>query len=186
MSDTPTLDAPNTGVPAIKFPNIGDEVTVGIVDVQQYQQRTIEGKLKTWDDGGPKMGKKVIGLVISAKNATLKDNDTDRPVVEDDLVSFYCEGSRFFTWKDALKEHGAVSVGDIMDWRFDREEPPKTRGYNPRKVYVAEIHHPTLKEQDIKQKCVDAYQELHAAADIPVDTSTDEGDDDDEDSPYEM
>lgn len=184
MSDAPVLDQPNTGVPAIKFPSIGDEVTVGIVDVQQYQQRTMAGELKTWDNGDPMMGKRVIGLVVTAKNATMKDNDEDRPVVADDLVAFYCEGSRFFTWKDALKEHGAVSVGDIMDWKFESEEPAKQRGYNPRKVYKAEIHTPSLAEMEIKQKCIDAYHELHSAENnIPVDTSSG---DDEGDSAYEM
>jgi len=179
-----TLDTPNTGVPAVKFPSIGDKVTVGIVDVQQYQQRTMDGTPKTWDNGDPKMGKRVIGLVVAAKNATLKENDADRPVAVDDLVAFYCEGSRFFTWKDALKDHGPVSVGDIMDWEFESEEPAKQRGYNPRKVYKAEIHSPSLAEMEIKQKCIDAYHELHAADNnIPVDSAAD---DDESDSPYEM
>lgn len=182
MSDI-TLDAPNTGVPAVKFPNTGDKVTVGIVDVQQYQQRTLDGELKTWDDGGPKMGKRVIGLVVAAKNATLKENDEDRPVAQDDLVAFYCEGGRFFTWKEALKEHGPVNVGDIMEWTFDREEPASKKGYNPRKVYVAEIHSPELSEMEIKQKCIEAYQELHAA-EINLDSGSE--DDEESDSPYEM
>lgn len=183
MSDAPVLDTPNVGVPAIKFPAVGDEVTVGIVDVQQYQQRTIDGELKTWDDGSPKMGKRVIGLVVTAKNATLKENDADRPVVADDLVAFYCEGARFFTWKNALKDHGAVSVGDIMDWKFDHEDPPKKRGYNPTKIYVAEIHTPKLQEMEIKQKCIDAYHELHSADNnIPVD----DGEDDESNSAYDM
>lgn len=183
MSDI-TLDTPNTGVPAVKFPAVGDKITVGIVDVQQYQQRTMAGELKTWDNGDAMMGKRVIGLVVSAKNATLKDNDADRPVVVDDLVAFYCEGSRFFTWKEALKEHGAVAVGDIMDWEFEGEEPAKQKGFNPRKVYKAEIHSATLAEMEIKQKCIDAYHELHSAeTNIPVDTS---GGDDEGDSAYDM
>lgn len=183
MSDAPILDSPNTGVPAVKFPAVGDKVTVGIVDVQPYQQKTMQGEPKTWDNGDPKMGKRVIGLVVTGKNATLKDNDEDRPVVQDDLVAFYCEGSRFFTWKDALKDHGAVAVGDIMDWEFEAEEPAKQKGFHPRKVYKAEIHSPTLAEMEIKQKCIDAYHELHAAeTNIPVDT----GQDDESDSAYDM
>jgi len=178
-----TLDQPNTGVPAIKFPNVGDGVTVGIVDVQQYQQRTMGGELKTWDNGDPMMGKRVTGLVVAAKNATLKDNDEDRLVVEGDLVSFYIEGSRHFTWKDALKDHGPVNVGDIMDWKFDRTEPAAKKGYNDRKIYVAEIRTPTLAEMEVKQKCIEAYQELHAA-NVVVDSGG--GDDDEGDSPYEM
>lgn len=182
MSADITLDSPNTGVPAVKFPNIGDKITVGIVDVQPYQQKQMGGELKTWENGDPMMGKRVIGLTITGKNATLKDNDTDRPVVADDLVAFYCEGSRFFTWKDALKDHGAVAVGDIMDWEFAGEEPAKKKGYNNRKVYTAEIHTPTLAEMEIKQKCIDAYHELHSAENnIPVDNS-----DDEEESAYEM
>lgn len=176
MSNTPEiqLDAPGTGgPPSIKFPSVGDSVIVGIVDVSDYQQRTIDGTPKTWDNGNPMMGKRVTGLVIESKNATIKEDDDDRPVEPGDLVSFYCEGSRFFTWRDALKEHGAVVVGDVMQWTFARTEKASKKSYNDRKIYEASIRHAKMEDGDIKSLCVQAYAQIHNIAGL--DSSSDEG-----------
>ena len=46
------LDAPSSsGPPAAYFPNPGDSIVVGIIDVGTYQQRDYDsGELKTWPD----------------------------------------------------------------------------------------------------------------------------------------
>jgi hypothetical protein len=156
------LDAPTTGgPPAAKFPEVGNSVIVGIVDVSDYQQRTIEGTAKTWDNGDPMMGKRVTGLVVESDGCVLKEDDSDRPVIQGDLVSFYCEGSRFFTWKDALKDHGSVVVGDVMKWKFEKTEKASKKGYNDRKIYVAALRHAKMEDGDLKAMCIDAYFKIH-------------------------
>lgn len=157
-----TLETPATGgPPAVKFPEVGTSVVVGIVNVDEYHQHNIDGVAQTWSDGTPKMGKRVTGLVVSG-DATVGGPDGDEPVKAGDLVTFYCEGGRHYTWRDAVAEAGEVNVGDVMKWTFDHEEPAKQRGFNPRKVYVAKIRRPKPEDGDLADRCVAAYHESKA------------------------
>lgn len=166
------LDTPTTGgPPAVKFPEVGTSVVVGIVNVDEYHQHNIDGVPQTWSDGTPKMGKRVTGLVVSSEGATVGGDHGDQPAAPGDLVTFYCEGGRHYTYRDAVAEAGGVNVGDVMLWKFDHEEPAKQRGYNPRKVYVAKIRRPEAKDGDLADRCVAAYHEQAArpAVDAPSD-----------------
>lgn len=159
-----TLDTPTTasGLPAAKFPEVGNSIIVGLVDVTEYQQHNMDGVPQTWSDGGPKMGKKVTGLVVSADGATVGSEAGDVAAAPGDLVAFYCEKGRHFTWADALKEHGAVEVGDVMLWKFDHEKPATQRGYSPQKVYVAKIRKPEAKDGDLAERCMAARSSLQS------------------------
>ena len=155
-----TLETPSTGgPPAVKFPEVGTSVIVGIVNVDEYHQHNIDGVAQTWSDGTPKMGKRVTGLVVSG-DATVSGPDGGAVVQPGELVTFYCEGGRHYTWRDAVAEAGGVNVGDVMRWTFDHEEPPKQRGFNARKVYVAKIRRPEAKDGDLADRCVAKYHEL--------------------------
>ena len=183
------LDAPSQGgPPGIKFPQVGQSVKVGIVDVVDYQQRTMSGELKTFDDGNPKMGKRVIGVVMQNNGGMIKDPENEDQEIlasEGDLVSFFCEGSRFFTWKEALKEHGKVVVGDVMVWKFDRTEKAANKGFNDRKVFTANIQTAGLADGPIKNICVEQYMKLHGINDVTADEAN-AGDAIDGNSAYEM
>jgi hypothetical protein len=156
------LDTPSSGgPPAVKFPTVGANVVVGICDAKDYQQHDITtGSPMTWSDGKPKMGKLVVGLVVSAEGATVKDGSEERPVAAGELVSFWCEGSRWFPWRDAVKAAGGANVGDVMRWAFDREEPAQRAGFSPRKVYSAAIRRPEARDGDLADRCTRAYHEL--------------------------
>lgn len=176
MSNTEiVLDAPSaSGPPGIKFPAVGNSVKVGIVDVIDYQQRTMAGELKTFEDGNPMMGKRVVGVVLENDGGILTIDEKDKVVEEGDLVSFFCEGSRFFTWKDAKKDHGKVTVGDIMTWKFDREEAATQKGFNKRKVFIANLRPAGMSDGLVKSLCTQEYLKLHGLNDVTADAA-DEG-----------
>ena len=155
--DTPT----SSGPPSVHFNDIGGSIVVGLVDVNDYQQKDFDtDELLFWNDDPkqPKMGKVVTGLVVSADGALVTVDDTERPPEAGDLVSFWCEGGKHFTWRDAVKAAGGVTQGDVMRWAFTSEEPPKKKGFNPRKVYEAQIRHPEKKDGDLADRCLAAYE----------------------------
>lgn len=154
--DTPT----SSGPPAAYFPNEGDAIVVGIVDVGTYQQRDYDtGDLKTWPDGGKVEGKVVTGLVMSVAGNTAKGTEkANEPVATGDLITFWCEGGKHYTYRDALKAANGVDRGDVMLWKRETDEPAKNPRHNPRKVYSAVIRRPEAKDGDIVAKCVAAYE----------------------------
>ncbi len=160
------LDAPETsGPPQAHFPNVDDSIVVGIANVHDYHQRDYDtGELKYWPDGGKVMGKCITGIVVSTTGATDCGGEKSgtHPVNPGDLVTFYAEGGKHFTYRDAIKAHGAVSVGDVMQWRRVEDEPPNNPRHNPRKVYVAQIRGPKPDDGDLQQRCADAHRELTA------------------------
>lgn len=156
-----TLDTPaSSGPPSVKFDNVGDNVVVGIVNVEEYQQRDYDtNELAYWADGNPKMGKRVTGLVVAANGAVVGPKGDTRPVEVGELVTFHAEGSRHFTWTEAVKAAGSVDVGDVMKWTLDRTEAATNPRYNDRKVYVAQIRKPKPEDGDLADRCVAAYHE---------------------------
>ena len=153
------LDEPTTGgPPAAYFPNPGDSIVVGIVDVGTYQQLDYDsGELKTWPDGGKVEGKVVTGLVISTTGAMAGTDKSHQPVEPGELVTFWCEGGKHYTYRDALKAHGPVDRGDVMLWKRDDDEPAKNPRHNARKVYTAKLRHPEAKDGDIVARCEQAH-----------------------------
>ena len=168
------LDTPTTGgPPAVKFPEVGTSVVVGIVNVDDYQQHDMKtGEALVWSDGSPKMGKRVTGLVVSADRAATGPEGDLRPVAPGELVTFFCEKGKHYTWKDAIEKHaekvraanpgdsGSVCVGDVMLWTFESEKPATQRGYNPQKVYKAVIRRPKPEDGDLADRCAAKYHEL--------------------------
>jgi hypothetical protein len=167
--DTPQGDGP----PAAHFPAVGDSVTVGIVDVDTYQQKDYDtGEPATWPDGSRREGKVVTGLIINSSGTA--DAGSDRqstPVEPGDLVRFWCEGGRYYTYRDAVRAAGGVNVGDIMLWRRDADKPATNPRHNPAKVYTAKIRRPEPKDGDIVTRCEQARINLRTRTILDTDTS---------------
>jgi hypothetical protein len=134
--------------------------------VSDYQQRDFDsGELLTWDDGKPKMGKVVTGLVVSATDTLAGSGDDATPAEPGMLVSFWAEKSKWFTYRDAVKASGGINVGDVMLWERVADEPPTRKGAYPMKVYKATIRRPEAKDGDLADRCVEQY---HALKDRPT------------------
>lgn len=164
------LDQPTgSGVPAIKFGDIGSYADLGIVSVEQVQSRNYDtGEPELWPDGGTKTHPRITAIIIKAEGATIGKDDDEHAVAPGDLVALYAQGSRWFAYRDAVKEHGTVSVGDVMRWKFDRTEPARNARHAPRKVFEAKIRAPRGDDGDLMARCEAAHFELKNRT--PVDT----------------
>jgi len=159
--DTPTETT--SGPPAIKLttPEVS-EVVVGIVDIGEYQQRDIDtGESEWWDAAKtePKMGKILTGLVVSAVACSIKENDADRAVVAGDLVSFWIEKGKYYTYRDALLDAGKADRGGVMKWWREADKPKKNPAHSAPHTYVAKIRPPEAKDGDLADRCEAAYHE---------------------------
>jgi hypothetical protein len=160
---TQQLDAPTAdGPPPAHFPAVGDSIIVGIVDVGEYQQRDYNtGELLSWPDGAPRMGKVVTGLVVSTSGTTDAGTDSaSGPAVPGELVRFFCEGGKHYTYRDAIRASGGVHVGDVMLWKRDEDKAPTNPRHNPAKQYTAKIRRPEAKDGDLADRCERARLEL--------------------------
>lgn len=158
--DTPTPAGP----PSAYFPAVGDSIVVGIVDVNEYHQRDYNtDELKYWPDGGKVMGKVVTGLVVSTTGTTAGGSEkANGPIGSGDLVTFWCEGGKFFTYRDALNEAGSIDIGDVMLWTREKDEPTTNPKHNDRKVYAAKLRGPEARDGDLVERCQAKHRELHA------------------------
>ena len=179
-----SLDAPTaSGPPSAYFPTVGDTIVVGIVDVGTYHQRDYDtDELKYWPDGGKIDGKVITGLVVSTTGDTAAGSvKANTAVAAGDIVTFWCEGGKYFTYRDALREHGDVDRGDVMLWKREDDKPTTNPKYDAQKVYVAKIRSPKAEDGDLVARCEKAAKELDAAPplDAPAAPSApviDEGD----------
>lgn len=160
------LDTPGGGgIPAVKFGNVGDSIVVGIVDIDEVASFEMNGDRKKWDDGTERTHKRVTGLVVQASDGVYVGPQDDRePVKPGDLVSFHCEGGRWFTYKDALDAAGGVNVGHVMKWWFESTKPATRAGFNDQKIYKAQIRQPEDRDGDLATRCYQAHQELRTGA----------------------
>jgi hypothetical protein len=114
-----------SGPPGFKFENVGDHVHGTVVKVEEVQQRTMEGELKTWSDGNPMM-QCVVTLARDGNH--------------EDLVRVFLKGSKsnpksgIGSVVDAIERSGAddIEVGGTLDVehigvgeRSKGKQPPK-------------------------------------------------------------
>jgi len=161
-----SLDAPKaSGPPSAYFPTVGDTIVVGIVDVGTYHQKDYNtDELKYWPDGGKVEGKVITGLVVSTSGDTAAGSEkANSPVAAGELVTFWAEGGKHFTYAAALKEHGPVDRGDVMLWKREDDKPATNPKHNDQKVYIAKIRSPKAEDGDLVARCEKAAKELAAA-----------------------
>lgn len=124
------------GGQSASFEATGDSVT-GTVESTEVRQQTDfqSGQPKTWDDGSP-----VMQLVVSLQTGQREDND------DDGVRKVYVKGSKkpgsqslHDAVATAVRQSGAKGLeeGGTLTVTYTGDEPPKTRGMSPRKLYSA-------------------------------------------------
>jgi len=116
-------DLTRTGAPSFKFESIGDKVTIRLETVRQLPQTDFStGEALTWPDGNPKMQFEFSGTDTATGDET----------------RIFAKGQMLTAVKTALRDANAKpEVGGELVVKYDGEEPAKTRGFNPMKVYKA-------------------------------------------------
>lgn len=165
------LDQPTAaGPPAVKFNEIGSYIDVGIVLVEQVQSRDYDtGDPEMWADGNPKLHPRITGLVIAQQGATVGKDDDARTVDLGDIVAIYAQGGRWFPYRDALKQHGTVNVGDVMRWKFESTKPARNPRHAPLKVFDCQLRAPRGDDGDLVTRCEAAHHEMRSR--VVVDTA---------------
>lgn len=164
-----SLETSTPRTPSAKLLNIGDHVVVAVVDVTQVpwlEYGTQEPKIGK--DGKPRTQDVVTGLVISG-NAVIKDGDEDRQAQPDELVTIYLAGHNRWEWIEAKRRlPRPLSVGDVMRWKYDRDEKSQVAA-NPRKVRTVALRPANPDETARVTKCEQLHQQLRSKQ-IVIDT----------------
>lgn len=118
-----------SGVPAAKFDAVGVMIKGVVLSAEVRDQTDFQsGAVLTWQNGDPRKQ-----LVI-----TLETEDTDAEIEGDDGARrIYAKGQMLNAIRAAVRAHGGIEEGGELAVKFIREEPSKTKGFNPTKVYQA-------------------------------------------------
>lgn len=131
----PLDDLYGSGAPALKFPNVGDEVEGLIMDIQRIQGTDIDtGQPEVWPDGNPRY----TTVVTLQTNERTDDED-------DGMRSLWCSGGRFTALRNAIRRAWPAKpaldqvVGATLQMRYHHQEQPSRRGLSGRKVFACTI-----------------------------------------------
>lgn len=168
--------------PALKLPEVGDAVVVAIAHeemVPLYQFRRDGGpKVRaTTQDGKERNQLKLTVVVVSGKAVT---GENLEPVAPREEAVIYLAGHNWFSYIEASKKLGGVNVGDVLKWKYDRDEPGK--GAEDKKMRVSTVRHATPDEAQVVAQCEDIYRRLTST---PLTSATPEsGPFDDDEEPF--
>jgi hypothetical protein len=154
------LGSSRTATPSVKLRNIGDKVIVAVVDVTAVPWLEYgTNEQKVGKDGKARSQDKVTALVV-AGNGVITDNETDREVVPGEIVSIYLAGHNRWEFIEAKRKlTRPLNVGDVMQWRYDRDEKSSVAS-NPKKVRTVAIRPPKAEEGEQTRRCEQLHHQL--------------------------
>ena len=126
--------------PSAKFPTKGTQVSGTITEEPVMQeQRDLDGRVRTWDDGNPMMQMKVV-LSTEEHDSGLEDDNGDR--------ALYVKGKMKTAVADAVRAAGAsgLAVGGTLTVEYIGDGEPSGKGRNAPKLYRATYQPPAAKE----------------------------------------
>ena len=159
--DTPTQSGP----PAGYFPVEGDHITFGVIDVKPYQQRDYDTQEPVfWDVAKtePKMGRRITALVTDHSPTAAKGGkNNNEPLTVGDIVTFWCEGSKWIAYSTALKAAGGIDRGDVCRWDRTADKPNQNPRLNAAHTFTMRLRKPTAEDGDLVARCTQAYNDLN-------------------------
>ena len=131
------------GVPSAAFLRIGDVVRGFITEEPQtQQQRDMDtNELKFWKDGNPMVQVRVV----------VQTDQVDPEIEGDDgLRAHYLSSRKLKAVREALREakSARLEIGGELIIKFESEDPPTRKGFNPPKNYRAKYVPPAKNETD--------------------------------------
>lgn len=114
----------------LKFDTVGTAYSGVVVSADKRAFTNIQtGSPEFWEDGKPKE-QIVIGIQTDQRDPAIENDDG----VRYDYIKAW--GVQLKALREAARQAGgSPAVGDTYSVKFVREEPSKTRGFNPTKVY---------------------------------------------------
>lgn len=170
--------------PTPKYDTVGQEVVIGIANVDKYHQHGYSSELpKFWDGKTPVEltweqarqkgideriveGDRVTGIVVSSDgDVTVSADGDQRPIKVGEVITLWMEGGRWKSWNEARsalrkKSGKGVAVGDLFRWKFADTSPATNPKHNDRKDFEGTLRHPEAKDGDIVDRCEKLYYEL--------------------------
>jgi len=139
-------------LPSLKTPEVGDFVDFHLVDNNKVEIRDFDtGEVERYEDGNPKMQNVLTALLIAASDGA-KAGTRAEPITPTpgELYSVWLGASGSYHYREGVKafrkEHGrGPAVGDVIRWKFEREEPT-TGGKYPRRIRTCRIRAPKADE----------------------------------------
>ena len=121
-------DLTRSGAPTHKFEAIGDTLKLRISSVRKSQQTDFQtNEPLTWPNGDPKYQFEFAGTDLATSEET----------------RIFAKGQMLTAIKEAFRTAEAKpEVDGVLTVKFHEEEPSKTRGFNPMKVYRAKYEPP--------------------------------------------
>jgi hypothetical protein len=151
------------GIPAAKFPNIGDTIIGLVLKPPKLLQVTDpdSGEVKRWQSGDPQM------QVVIEVQTELRDSQDDNGV-----RTIWAKGVMKNAIRDAVRAAGAKGVepGGLIQVTFSGEEPPRKRGLKPMKLYTA-AYQPPSQSVEIPADPVDVRAPIQQAVQRPAQTA---------------
>ena len=158
------LDEERPITPSLKLRNIGDEVIVAIADKQEVPWMEFgTDRQKVGKDGKARTQERFVVIVIGGTAVYVEDerDEVARPGME---ASIYLAGhsrwERIQAYKRDVGGRG-VRVGDVMRWRYDRDERSTVAGLNDKKVRTISVRDAKADESAQVAACEALYHRLH-------------------------
>ena len=148
--------------------DIGSNVVISIVDIDEGLTKTVFGTNPPvpdlYPDGRPKLQDRVVGIVKSADGAKIKNQDGELVSAQHgDLVSIWLASWNRWEWTQAKQNLGRpVEVGDLLRWRYLRDEAPSVAGNNPRKVRDCTLQSPSDADAELCRQADKLNDEMEA------------------------
>ena len=119
--------------PAVKFPEIGASVDGVILSMTRGIQRDLDGTVKTWDDGSPRI------QAILTLQTKLAEDETD-----DGERRLFVKGMMVAAMREAMKAAKVKGPrpGGHLVVTFTGEAKPTAKGRNPAKLFTVTYEPP--------------------------------------------
>ena len=165
-------------IPSVKLRNIGDEVVIAIAHAKVVPWREYgTNNVKVGADGKPRTQDCVTGIVVRGTGVVTR-NDQDEVVKPGEEVAIYLAGHNRWEYIEAKRKLGGLNVGDVLQWKYDRDEPSQSG--NPKKVRTCAMRRAKPEEAATVAACEALYSRLTLAATVLESVATVPVEDDEE------
>lgn len=138
------LEEATPRLPSISRPDDGELIVAMAVDLKQNLPLKKFGTddLELKADGTPKQQDCVTVLILDGTSGRTSDGEGGkRPLATGELALIWLARGDRYAWYQAKDGHGALDIGDVIRWKFDKTEKSTTGGFD-RKVTKFQLKRP--------------------------------------------